>query len=266
MSASNLIRGRVPGQSIMSEIVMVQRTRRRRSGLARFFGLSPLAPSSRQLYTSALGELLVGDALDSIGPEWDVLHVVPVDDSSRHIDHLVIGPPGVFTLWSKNFPRQEVVVDGEIMTAGGHAVDDIAEARAQAASASVLLSEAAGYAIDIEPVIVVVDPRKLIIRRQPSDVTVVSSRQLLRWLTHLDRRMDGAEVAYVSDVSDQETTWHLPEEPVQDAQELHNDFAALREEVANAAFVRLAWGLAAFVVVAAFAWTAAALLGQHLVR
>jgi hypothetical protein len=266
MSASNLIRGRVPGQSIMSEVVMLQRARRRRSGLARFFGLSPLAPSSRQLYTSALGELLVGDALDSIGPEWDVLHVVPVDDNTRHIDHLVIGPPGVFTLWSKNFPRQEVVVDGSTMTVGGHPVDDVADARAQAASASALLSEAAGYAVAVEPIIVVVDPRKLVIRRQPSDVTVVSSRQLLRWLTRLDRQLDGADVAYISDVSDRETTWHLPDEPVHDAQELHSDFAALREEVTNAAFVRLAWGLAGFVVVAAFAWTAAALLGQHLVR
>jgi hypothetical protein len=218
------------------------------------------------MYTSALGELLVGDALDSIGPEWDVLHVVPVDAGTRHIDHLVIGPPGVFTLWSKNFPRQDVIVDGEAMTAGGHLVDDIVRAREQAASASALLSEAAGYAVDVEPVIVVVDPRRLVIRQQPTDVTVISSRQLLRWLTRLDRRMDGADVAYISDISDRETTWHLPDEPVHDAQQLHSDFAALRDEVSNAAFVRLAWGLAAFVVVAAFAWTAAALLGQHLVR
>jgi hypothetical protein len=269
MSASHLIRGRVPGESVMSELVMLQRSQPARSGLAKFFGVSPLAGAHRSLYSSALGELLVGDSVDNIGPEWDVLHVVPVDNQSPQIDHLVIGPPGVFSLWTKNFPGQEIVVDGETMLVGGHPVTDVADARRQASTAAALLTAATGsgpeleLAVDVEPVVVVVNPKKLVIRKQPSGLMVVSSKQLLRWLTKMDRRLDGAEVAYISDISDRESTWHSPPEPVQDAQQLHREFALLREAVSNASRVRLGWGALAFVVVAASAWTAAVMLAEH---
>jgi hypothetical protein len=272
MSANHLIRGRVPGESIMSEIVMLQRSQPRQSGLAKFFGVNPLAATHRALYSSALGELLVGDSLDNIGPEWDVLHVVPVDDQSPQIDHLVIGPPGVFTLWTKNFPGQEIVVDGESLLVGGHPVTDIADARRQASSAAELLSAATGLgseveiAVEVEAIIVVVNPKRLVIRKQPTGLMVVSSRQLLRWLTKLDRRLDGAEVAYISDVSDRESTWHSPPEPVQDTQQLHRDFATLREAISNASLVRLAWGALVFIVIAGGIWTAAAMLAEHLIQ
>jgi hypothetical protein len=51
MSASHLIRGRVPGESIMSEIVMLQRSQPPRSALAKFFGVNPLAATHRALYS-----------------------------------------------------------------------------------------------------------------------------------------------------------------------------------------------------------------------
>jgi Nuclease-related domain len=269
VSASHLIRGRVPGESIMSEIVTLERSRPRQSGLAKLFGVNPIAQDHRALYSSALGELLVGDALDNIGPEWDVLHVVPVDDQSPQIDHLVIGPPGVFTMWTKNFPGQEIVVDGESMLVGGHPIADIADARRQASSAAALLSAATGTGseveieVEVEAVIVVVNPKRLVIRNQPTGLTVVSSDQLLRWLTKMDRRLDGAEVAYISDVSDRESTWHSPPEPVQDTQQLHRDFAMLREAVSSASLVRLAWAALAFIVFAAGVWVAAAALAEH---
>jgi hypothetical protein len=272
MSASNLIRGRVPGESVMSEIVMLQRSQPRRSGLAKFFGASPLAAVNRSLYSSALGELLVGDSLDYIGPEWDVLHVVPVDGESPQIDHLVIGPPGVFTLWTKNFPGQEIIVDGESLLVGGHPTSDIADARSQASSASELLSAATGSGSEVdmdvvvEPIIVIVNPKKLVIRKQPTGLIVVSSTQLLRWLTKLDRRLDGAEVAYISDISDRESTWHSSPDPEQDTEQLHRDFTELREAVSNASLVRLAWGSLAFILIAGCVWTAAAILAEHLVQ
>src|SRR5471032_1038231 len=93
MPASSSLRGRVPGQVAMSVVVTTQLATPPRSGLSRIFGRSPLTPKTRPLYRAALGELLVGDMLDNLGPRWDVLHVVPVDESCKDIDHLVIGPP-----------------------------------------------------------------------------------------------------------------------------------------------------------------------------
>jgi hypothetical protein len=263
MSANNLIRGRVPGQTIMSEVVALQRATPQRSGLKRFFGVSPLAKGNRALYLAALGELTVGDALDSVGPEWDVLHVIPVGGPTPYIDHLVIGPPGVFSLSTRNFAGQEIVVDGESLSVGGRPVSGIAEARAQADLAAGLLTDAAGTAVLVEPIIVIVDPKKLTIRNQPDGVTIVSSKQLLRGLTRMQRVLDGADVARVSDISDRESTWHSSAEPVDDPQQLHRDFTVLREEIASASFVRVAWAAIAFVAVAAGLWTTIALVFQR---
>ncbi len=80
MPASNSLRGRVPGQVAMSEVIAAQLDVPPRSRLARLFGRSPLTPETRPKYRAALGELLVGDMLDNLGTRWDVLNVVPRDE------------------------------------------------------------------------------------------------------------------------------------------------------------------------------------------
>jgi hypothetical protein len=42
-------------------------------------------------------------------PEWTVLHSVPVGTGSTDIDHIAIGPAGVFTLNTKYSPHPSVV-------------------------------------------------------------------------------------------------------------------------------------------------------------
>jgi hypothetical protein len=265
MSANYSLRGRVPGQSVMSEIVATQRLVPARSLRSRLFGLSPLNRANRVLYRAALGELLVGDALDHLGTEWDVLHVVPLGRDDREIDHLAIGPPGVFTISSRDFSGQDVWVGGETLLVGGHHLGDIATAKDEARIAAALLGDAAGRPVVIEPIIVAVNPKKLVIREQPSGLVVVSSRQLLRWLTRLDRRLDGEEVAFISDLADHEEIWQPASTPTEDTQQLYRDFARLRAQVVSAARIRLGWGAAAFAVIAVSVWIGVAELVEQLV-
>ena len=49
-------------------------------------------------------------ALRKLGKGWHVLHSVPVGDRGADIDHVVIGPAGVFTLNTKNHTGQRVSV------------------------------------------------------------------------------------------------------------------------------------------------------------
>lgn len=264
MSASNSLRGRVPGQAVMNEVVAVQRTRAPRSRIARFFGASPLTPHARALYRSALGELVVGDTLDHLGPEWDVLHVIPVAGNQEEIDHLVIGPPGVFSIATENFPGEDIWVGGEILLVGNRHDDGIPKAKRIALTASSILSEASGRPVVVEPILVVVNPRKLILREQPAGLIVISSKQLLRWLTKLERTMFGDDVAAVSDVADRNTTWQSSAGSVEDAQQLHRDFAVLRAEVNEATRARIAWGVGGFLVVIATVWIGTAMVVQNL--
>ena len=264
MPERNSLRGRVPGQVAMSEVVEAQLSTPRRSRLGRIFGKSPLTPQTRTLYRTALGERLVGEMLDNLGPRWDVLHVVPVDDSGKDIDHLVIGPPGVFAITTENFPGQEIKVNGDFLAVGSQRFDDIAITRGLGESAAELLSAAVGRPVVVTPLLVVVTPTKLALRRQPDGAHVIPSRQLLHYLEKLDRTLDGAEVATISDVADRHTTWRAAPGPAQDTQQLNRDFATLRSTVQDATQVRVSWGVAAFVLLAACIWGSTVMIVQHL--
>jgi hypothetical protein len=266
MPERNSLRGRVPGQVAMSAIVDAQLSAPPRSRLGRIFGKSPLTPQTRTLYRAALGERLVGDMLDNLGPRWDVLHVVPVDDSGKDIDHLVIGPPGVFAITTENFPGQEVKVNGDFLAVGSRRFDDVAVARGLGESAAELLSAALGRPVTVTPLLVVVTPTKLALRRQPDGAHVIPSRQLLHYLEKLDRTLNGAEVAFISDVADRHTTWRAAPGPAQDTQQLSREFATLREIVRDATQVRVSWVVASFVLAAACVWGSTALIVQHLMR
>ena len=265
MPASSSLRGRVPGQVAMNAVVEMQRSAAPRSRLARIFGLSPLTPRTRPLYRGAVGELVVGTMLDNLGPRWDVLHVVPVDDSGKDIDHLVIGPPGVFTIITENFPGQEIKVNGDHLTVGTQRFDDVAVARELGRSAAELLTAAVGRPVTVTPLLVVVTPTKLSLRQQPEGASVVASKQLLHFLDRLDRTLDGAEVASISDVAERDSTWRASPGPTQDTEQLTRDFASLRAEVQDAAQARLFWGIVVFAVVAGSVWVSTTMIVQHLI-
>jgi hypothetical protein len=286
MPVSASLRGRVPGQVAIRDIVAAQRAVRPRSFAARFFGVSPLTSATRGLYRAALGEVVVGEMLDQLGPQWDVLHVVPIADSgvdddavlregtllegtllegsAKQIDHLVIGPPGVFAVTTENYPGQEVRVSGETLTIAGRAVDDIETARHLAARAADRLGSAAGKAVRVEPIIVVVGSTKLVAREQPSGVTIVDSRHLVRLLTKIDRSLAGAQVAYISDVADRDSTWEATPTRPDEALQLDREFAALRNQVQDATQARVIWGVLSFVLICSAAWIGTVMIVENL--
>ena len=65
--------------------------------LGRVFGADPLSPENHPWYKGALGEMAVGRVLERLDPEWKILHAVPVGTGASDIDHVLIGPAGVFT-------------------------------------------------------------------------------------------------------------------------------------------------------------------------
>jgi hypothetical protein len=264
MPASSSLRGRVPGQVAMSEVVAAQLDVPSRSRLARIFGRSPLTPENRPVYRAALGELLVGDMLDNLGPRWDVLHVVPLDTCERDIDHLVIGPPGVFTITTENFPGQELKVNGETLSVGSRQFDHIRVARSLGEGAAERLSAAVGRPVEVTPLIVAVTPTKLLLREQPCGVSVVASRGLLHHLERLVPTLSGADVASISDVADRHSTWEMSADSPHDPQKLGDSFAALREEVQDAAEARLFWSIVGLGAVAISVWFGASMIVQHL--
>ena len=239
MSAGRGVRDRVAAQSAMATVVALQHGAAPRGPLARTLGVTPLRPEARVPYQEALGELIVGDILDSLGPWWDVLHDVPLDGTT--LDHLVIGPAGVHAVSVVHHDERDVVVDDSVVVVAGEPTDDLARAARRAASAAERLSDAAGEAVRVIPVLVVVRPRRLIERRRPVNVRVVAAHQLEQHLHRARRVATGDEVARWSDLADREQTWQTPSACATDVRELHRAFGRVRAEVTAAGLRRASW-------------------------
>lgn len=259
MSASRSLRERIAGQSAMSDVVLAQAAAPARGLAARVFGFSPLTAASRASYTGALGELLVGDVLENLGTNWDVLHDLPLSRPRAGellpLDHLVIGPAGVYAVHVSNLTGKDVVIDNDQLLVGGEAHDDIAAAKGQAEAAARLLSAASGSPVRVRPLLVVVDPRRLTVRAAASGVRVIPSDQLERFLSRGARTLTGAEVARISDLADLATTWPDAPAPRLDVTGLHRQFAVVRGEVRTALLRRVLWGTLGIAIVYIAVWT-----------
>lgn len=252
MQQDRVLRERVAGQSAMAAVVRAQATASRPGRLARIFGASPLTVEARAHYRGALGELLVGDVLENLGPTWDVLHDLPLDSGA--VDHLLIGRAGVFTVRAVNYGRSDVIVDGSTIAVGREQRDDLEKAVAEADEVSRLLSDAAGRPVRVQPILVVVEPLRLIIRAPVPGVRVISSRELESVLARAPLTLTGEEVANVSDVADLATTWPAARSgdtgaDELDTQQLHRDFGTIRSSVSDSVARRVLWAAMGTLVV-----------------
>ena len=264
MAPSRSLRDRVAGQSAMSEVVQAQRQAAQRTPAARFFGVSPLEARVRPAYRDALGELLVGDILENLGQRWDVLHDLPLDGDI--LDHLVIGPAGVFAVLAANHGEVDVVVDGDTLSAAGALHDDFERAARSANQVEVILSAAAGSPVAVRGLVVVVDPKRLTVKSEPGAAAVVSSRDLAKALDKSASALSGDDVARISDIADLVSTWPAADEAVLDTQNLHREFGVIRVETRSALRRRLVLSVAALGLACIVTWVTVAVLVSTLVR
>jgi Nuclease-related domain len=240
------VRERVAGQSAMCTVVEAQARVHPRGRVARLFGASPLDPAIRSQYRVALAELKVGDMLENLGQRWDVLHDIPLGGTV--LDHLSIGPAGIFAVVAANFRDEDVVIDGANLLVTNAPRDDIARTIDQADAVAAHLTRAAGRPVGVQPLLVIVDPRKLVVKSPPSTAHVVPSSDLERFLTRAPEILGGDEVAALSDLADLESTWPAPEGTDHDLQRIHAEFALVRHDVSSAFVRRVLWGVVAFTV------------------
>lgn len=242
MAPTRILRDRVAGQSAMFQVVAAQRLSTPRSKFARFFGITPLTREALRLYRGALGELLVGDVLGNLGQRWDVLHDLPVQNGS--LDHLVIGPAGVFTVRVVNCNNLDVVVQDDVISVAGESQPDVHEARVEAAEVARILTSAAGRPIAVHPLLVLVRPRRLTIKAAVDDVRIIPSSDLESVLITSPQALSGDEVAFISDIADLDTTWPTAGAASADTQKLHRDFSVIRAQVRAALVRRVIWATA----------------------
>jgi hypothetical protein len=159
------------------------------------------------------GEEKVAKQLQKLGAEWRVLHAIRVGAAGADIDHLVIGPGGVFSLNAKMHPGAKVWVAGDTVLVNGKRQPYVRNSRFEARRASNLLTATCGFPVMVSGVVVVVAASDLVIKAAPSDVHLVARRQIARWLRRRPPILAQETVEHIFERGRSSSTWQAAAEP-----------------------------------------------------
>ncbi len=139
----------------------------------------------------AEGEIRTARILERLGREYVIQHDLVLPGTRANIDHLVIGPTGIFTVETKNYSDPVKVARGRVTCRGRSMERIVVQARAQ--------SEAAGKALErrVIPLVCVVGAGvKTGVLRPPvvNGVRFCNNRRLVSVINRGPAILSGAEV------------------------------------------------------------------------
>lgn len=140
-------------------------------------------------------------------PRWRFLHAIPVGNRGSDIDHLIVGPGGVFTVNAKHHPKAKIWVGGNTFMVNGNKQPYIRNSRYEATRAAKLLTAACGFPIHVEGLIVTVNADDVIVKSAPDGVHVVPRMQVAKWLLRHGDILTLDAVEAIHDTARRSTTW-----------------------------------------------------------
>lgn len=136
-------------------------------------------PSETQTWRKGLvGEELAAQELERLTAwGWRVLHSVPLP-RGVDIDHLLIGPGGVFTVNTKYHVGARIWVGDQAVKMGSQSYPYVRKARAEAGRAAKVLTQACGFTVTVDAVLAFVEPAKLTVAPSLHDVRAIRHDQI----------------------------------------------------------------------------------------
>ena len=158
---------------------MQAREASRRREVDRFLdGLLNRHSRERAWRKGAEGEEWVAGLLARRLPDgWYVLHDITIGRKGANLDHLAIGPGGVFSINTKNLTGNVTVYDGALLH-NGRSTSYLGASRREAEDVADRLSIASGWTVSVQPVIAVVGAR-IRVKKRPEGVMVVDEYDLV---------------------------------------------------------------------------------------
>jgi hypothetical protein len=124
---------------------------------------------------------------------YRAMHILPIPDSDQQIDHLVIGPAGVFAIDSEDWDRRMPVRTSNhrnLWHGPQSMIDRLQHARWEADQAASLLSAEMGSPVSVRPAMAVYGPKIPWDVAEIRDVDVFSGPRLRIYLRRRARRRD----------------------------------------------------------------------------
>lgn len=209
--------GRRPGAAARARAVAERDAAPVRTAISRLFGVKT---DERAWRIGADGEEAVAAQLTRLGSSWRSLHAVEVGDRGSDIDHVVIGPGGVYTVNAKNHPNAKVWVGGDAVMVNGQRVPYVRNSRHESRRAARLLTEHAGFPVSVTGVIAVMGAhRGFVVSDQPRDgsVVVVQRKRISKYLLSRPASLSECEIASIYEVACRSTTWQPAGRPTSSA-------------------------------------------------
>ncbi|WP_378095638.1 nuclease-related domain-containing protein [Cellulomonas sp. T2.31MG-18] len=195
------------GEMARQQAVALKQAAPVRTFVARVFGLHT---DERSWRIGADGEEKVAARLAKLAkrdPRWRFVHAIPVGENGSDIDHLVIGPGGVFSLNAKHHPGARIWVRDNAFRVNGQQQPYIRNSRHEARRAGRYLTAACGFPVDVTGIVVPVGADDLTIKQQPADVVVVNRMALAPWLRRRPDLLGEAAVDAIFEAARRSTTW-----------------------------------------------------------
>lgn len=199
--------GRRAGAAPRAEAVRLRKEKPIRTAMARVLRVHT---DERAWRIGADGEEKVAARLAKLAkrdPRWRFLHAIPVGERGSDIDHLVIGPPGVFTLNAKHHPGANIWIGGDTFMVNGQRLPYVRNSRFEARRAAKLLSAAAGFPVVAVGVIVPVGAASIRVKELPADVWVVNRMRLVAWLQSMPPVLSTERIETLYAAARRSTTW-----------------------------------------------------------
>lgn len=207
----NALLSREPGYAVAAKCLEVQAEAERNDPTLRHEGRVRLADDAWSWYVGACGEKEVGAQLARLGPEWMVRHAVPIGAGTQDVDHLVIGPTGVFAINTKHHRGAKIWVGDHVMRVNGANQRHLDQARRDATNAAGRLGQRVGFPVEVTTLLAMVGEHSIVDGREGprSNPAVVSSRQLIDWLARQRPGHSVAELGLIRLAAEEPSTWHV---------------------------------------------------------
>jgi hypothetical protein len=153
------------------------------------------------------GEQAVGESLEALKARgWRILHAIRWP-SGADIDHMAIGPAGVFTINSKHHPDARVWVGDHVIRVNNRTTDHVRFSLNEADRTAKLLHHWCGWPVSVQPVIAIVGAAEMKITTTAPPAMVVDGLSIAEHLTSLPEHLPEHRVSSVFEVARRADVW-----------------------------------------------------------
>ena len=150
----------------------------------------------------------LAEQLADLPAGWHRVDAVDLGDRRRPVEHVIVGPGGVFVVSAVEHQDDRIWIRGDGFLVNGQWMPYIRETRREVGRVDRVLSTAVGVAVSVHGIVVLVaDPARCAIKHQPDDLHVAAPGTLRSWLVSRPAALDAATVDRIHALLRRSSAW-----------------------------------------------------------